>query len=130
MARPTSEKKKMHLIVLIAMVHIRLNRGMMIPRQLTGQPYQHLCGQCHRANGKAVETADLKEVDAFIDYSESVHGKGLTEKGLLPTAVCTDCHTTHYILKESDESSSVNPKNIPATCASCHKGIYDDYISQ
>jgi cytochrome b subunit of formate dehydrogenase len=59
----------------------------------------------------------------------SVHGRGLTEKGLLPSAVCTDCHSTHYILKESDERSMVNPKNIPATCSSCHKGIYNDYIT-
>lgn len=88
-----------------------------------------LCGNCHRENGKALEMADLKEVDAYRDYSSSVHGKGLTEKGLLPSAVCTDCHTTHYVLKESDERSSVNPKNIPATCATCHKGIYDDYIT-
>ena len=87
-----------------------------------------LCGGCHRTNGKAVETAKLKEVNAFFDYSSSVHGKGLTEKGLLPSAICTDCHTTHYVLKEEDERSSVNPKNIPATCATCHKGIYDEYI--
>jgi len=88
-----------------------------------------MCGKCHKENGKAMETANLKEVDAYRDYSLSVHGRGLTEKGLLPSAVCTDCHSTHYILKESDERSSVNPKNIPATCASCHKGIYTDYIS-
>jgi len=87
-----------------------------------------LCGVCHREDGKAVEMANLKEVNAYADYSSSVHGRGLSEKGLLPTAVCTDCHTTHYVLKESDERSSVNPKNIPATCARCHKGIYDDYI--
>jgi predicted CXXCH cytochrome family protein len=88
-----------------------------------------LCGRCHRENGKASQTAKLKEVNAFKDYSLSVHGRGLTEKGLLPSAVCTDCHSTHYILKESDERSSVNPKNIPATCSSCHKGIYNDYLS-
>jgi len=87
-----------------------------------------LCGKCHRENGKANETTNLKEINAFLDYSSSVHGRGLTEKGLLPSAVCTDCHSTHYILKESDENSTVNPKNIPATCASCHKGIYNDYI--
>jgi predicted CXXCH cytochrome family protein len=87
-----------------------------------------LCGECHREDGKAVEVAELKEINAYLDYSSSVHGRGLTEKGLLPSAVCTDCHTTHYILKESDERSSINPRNIPATCATCHKGIYDDYI--
>ncbi len=88
-----------------------------------------LCGKCHRTNGKAGENADLKEVNAFSDYASSVHGRGLVEKGLLPTAICTDCHTTHYILKEADERSSVNPKNISATCSACHKGIYNDYIS-
>jgi predicted CXXCH cytochrome family protein len=87
-----------------------------------------LCGQCHKANGKAVQATELKEVDAYKDYSLSIHGRGLTEKGLLPSAVCTDCHTTHHVLKAEDELSSVNPKNIPATCATCHKGIYDDYI--
>ena len=87
-----------------------------------------LCGNCHRTNGKANEKTELKEVNAFLDYSQSVHGKGLKEKGLLPSAVCTDCHTTHYVLKESDKRSSVNPKNIPATCATCHKGIFDEYI--
>ncbi len=99
----------------------------------TGPTYRSaiptLCGRCHRANGKAVKAANLKEVDAFKDYSLSVHGRGLTEKGLLPSAVCTDCHSTHYILKETDERSTVNPKNIPATCAKCHKGIYNEYIA-
>ncbi len=87
-----------------------------------------LCGNCHKENGKATEHTELKEVTAYLDYSQSVHGKGLIEKGLAVSAVCTDCHTTHYMLKEEDERSSVNPKNIPQTCANCHKGIYDEYI--
>lgn len=87
-----------------------------------------LCGQCHRSDGKASQMTDLKEKNAYFDYASSVHGRGLKEKGLLPSAVCTDCHTTHYVLRESDERSSVYPKNIPATCATCHKGIYDEYI--
>lgn len=88
-----------------------------------------LCGDCHKADGKAAQSAKLKEINAYQDYSSSVHGKGLTEKGLLPSAVCTDCHTSHYVLAESDGRSSVHPKNIPATCATCHKGIYDQYIN-
>ncbi len=88
-----------------------------------------LCGKCHGASGKASQEAKLKEVNALKDYSSSVHGRGLTEKGLLPSAVCTDCHSTHFILKESDPRSSVYPKNIPATCSSCHKGIYNEYIT-
>lgn len=87
-----------------------------------------LCGQCHRNNGKANKTVTLHQVNTLVDYSSSVHGKGLTEKGLTVTAVCTDCHSTHNILKETNELSTIYAKNIPATCATCHKGIYDEYI--
>mgnify|MGYP005621745375 CR=1 FL=1 len=87
-----------------------------------------LCGDCHYNDGKANEFADLAEKDALPDYSSSIHGKGLSEKGLIVSAVCTDCHSTHYILGEEDERSSIFPKNIPATCSTCHKGVYDTYI--
>eukprot|EP01029_Cantina_marsupialis_P010416 TRINITY_DN2376_c1_g2_i1.p1 TRINITY_DN2376_c1_g2~~TRINITY_DN2376_c1_g2_i1.p1 ORF type:complete len:931 (+),score=-90.93 TRINITY_DN2376_c1_g2_i1:555-3347(+) len=87
-----------------------------------------LCGECHRENGKAVQVTELKEVDAYHDYSSSVHGKGMSKKGLLASAVCTDCHTTHFMLKDSDERSSVYPNNIPATCGHCHRGIYNEYM--
>jgi predicted CXXCH cytochrome family protein len=86
-----------------------------------------LCGECHRKDTSAEETKTLAETNALYDYSRSVHGKKLTEKGLLPSAVCTDCHTTHMELNHKDYRSSVHPKNIPATCASCHRGIYKDF---
>lgn len=86
-----------------------------------------LCGSCHTAGGDANKMAELKEQNAFLDYSTSVHGKGLTNKGLLVSAVCTDCHTTHNERKESDTLSSIHPLNVSKTCASCHKSIYDDY---
>ncbi len=88
-----------------------------------------LCGKCHKTGGRANKVAKLKEVNAYYDYSRSIHGMGLTEKGLLVSAVCTDCHTTHHELKENDTLSSVNPENIPATCAKCHKSIYEEYIA-
>ncbi len=88
-----------------------------------------LCGKCHNKNGKAVINTKLKEIDALSDYSSSVHGRGLMEKGLLASAVCTDCHTSHNILKSSDTNSTVNSANIPATCGKCHKSIYNDYIN-
>ncbi len=59
-----------------------------------------LCGKCHTKNGKATEKTILKEVDAFSDYSSSIHGKGLKNKGLLSSAICTDCHTSHDIQKD------------------------------
>ena len=87
-----------------------------------------LCGDCHKANGKAPESTELKEVDAYEDYSMSVHGLGLTDKGLTVSAVCTDCHTTHLMLKETDDRSSIHPANVQQTCGTCHKGIYETYL--
>jgi predicted CXXCH cytochrome family protein len=87
-----------------------------------------LCGDCHE---KLTETARLvtSQGHVLVDYSKSVHGLGLVKKGLLPSAVCTDCHHTHYILKSKDERSSTNFKNVPATCATCHRGIYNEFAS-
>ncbi len=85
-----------------------------------------LCGDCHKADGKAVEKGTHRR-EAFADYSTSVHGRGLTEKGLLPSAICTDCHNTHLIQSTSDPYSSINHKNVPATCSTCHRGIYKDF---
>ncbi|MEE9271025.1 MAG: cytochrome c3 family protein [Candidatus Krumholzibacteria bacterium] len=87
-----------------------------------------LCGDCHREGGKAAQVADLTETTALADYSRSVHGRGLTEKGLLPSAICIDCHGSHMVLKHTDERSTVFAKNVPATCAGCHRGIYKQYI--
>jgi predicted CXXCH cytochrome family protein len=82
-----------------------------------------LCGECHKEDGKASEF----EGHAYSDYSKSVHGRGLTEKGLLPSAICTDCHNSHMILSHNDPLSSINKKNIPSTCATCHRGIFKQF---
>lgn len=84
-----------------------------------------LCGNCHAK----LEQRGLKQNpqgNVEVDYSNSVHGQGLIKKGLLPSAVCTDCHSTHYVLNHEDERSSVYYKNIPATC---HEGIYKDFTA-
>jgi cytochrome b subunit of formate dehydrogenase len=87
-----------------------------------------LCGECHQKDGKAAKVPGLKEINVLFDYSRSVHGRGLREKGLLPSAVCTDCHTAHDVRRESDPKASVHPTRIPATCGTCHKGILDQYV--
>jgi predicted CXXCH cytochrome family protein len=87
-----------------------------------------LCGRCHGSGRQAAKVADLSEEDALADYSTSVHGRGLTEKGLLPSAVCIDCHGSHEVLGHKDPRSTVNPKNLPATCATCHRGIYKQFV--
>jgi cytochrome b subunit of formate dehydrogenase len=87
-----------------------------------------LCGDCHREEGRATRAVQLSQVNALTDYSQSVHGRGLTEKGLLPSAICIDCHGSHLVLKHTDDRSTVYEKNIPATCGSCHRGIYKEYV--
>lgn len=87
-----------------------------------------LCGECHREDGRAASNPDLLEKNPMADYSSSVHGLGVSAKGLTVSAVCTDCHTTHMAMKMSDERSSVHPTNVQATCGSCHKGIYETYL--
>jgi cytochrome b subunit of formate dehydrogenase len=85
-----------------------------------------LCGECH---GQLALTDAQKnpQGDVLVDYSSSVHGMGLIKKGLLPVAVCTDCHNTHFIQNHESKQSSVYYKNIPATCSTCHPGIYKEY---
>ena len=88
-----------------------------------------LCGECHTKDSKLSKNKDFENIDALHDYSSSVHGKALTDKGLLVTAICTDCHTTHFMMKSTDERSSIYPSNVPKTCAQCHEGIYNKYIN-
>jgi predicted CXXCH cytochrome family protein len=87
----------------------------------------HLCGDCH---GKLAspENIRIEQRSILVDYSSSVHGQGLIKKGLLPSAVCTDCHSTHHILNHEDSQSSTFHKNLPATCGTCHRGIFKEFI--
>ncbi len=66
---------------------------------------QH-CGDCHTEYHKT--------------YLESVHGTGLTESGLVVTAVCADCHGAHGIFYAADRRSTLHPSNVGETCGVCH----------
>ncbi len=87
-----------------------------------------LCGECHRKDGKAHISPEEKDLNEYSNYASSVHGMGVTEKGLTVSAVCTDCHTSHFAVKTSDVRSTVNPANVQKTCGNCHKGIYEKYM--
>jgi nitrate/TMAO reductase-like tetraheme cytochrome c subunit len=60
-------------------------------------------------------------------YTESIHGKGLLQSGLVVTAMCTDCHTAHGELPSRNPASSVNRANVAATCGRCHHGIQERF---
>ena len=79
-----------------------------------------LCGRCHGEDNKAG-----KKDHALTDYSTSVHGRSMVEKGLLPSAVCTDCHNSHMINGMIIRNHRIIINNVPATCSTCHHGIYE-----
>ncbi len=88
-----------------------------------------LCGGCHRADREIAAMDTLSQHNALTDYSKSIHGQRLAKQGLLPAAICSDCHTSHSVLSHKNPQSSVNPRNIPATCAKCHLGIYKEFAN-
>lgn len=87
----------------------------------------NLCAVCHREGGVAAKRYKGPMTEIVKNYTMSIHGKGLMESGLVVTAMCTDCHTAHKVLPKANPISSVNPRNIPETCAKCHHGIYEQY---
>lgn len=86
-----------------------------------------LCARCHRENQKAAVLYKGTEHNIVNNYTESIHGKVLLQ-GLVVAATCTSCHTAHKQLPAADHASSVNRNNIAATCAQCHKGVYEKYM--
>ena len=87
-----------------------------------------LCAKCHREGQKAALLYTGKEHEIIPRYTESIHGKGLLQSGLTVTATCTSCHTAHHELPASDPQSTVNPRNVPATCGTCHHGIEEQFV--
>jgi DnaJ-class molecular chaperone len=67
------------------------------------------CGTCH--------------LDIFNEYIESVHGHPVKEGRILETAVCTDCHGEHEILKHEDPKSKVFTTHVAETCSRCHGAL-------
>lgn len=88
-----------------------------------------LCGKCHREGKNIATSLDESKKGIIISYKESIHGKGLLQSGLLVTATCVDCHSSHRELPAKDPNSTVNPKNIAVTCAKCHLGVYEAFKS-
>lgn len=68
-----------------------------------------LCGSCH--------------LQHLASYNASIHGHGLTESGLLVTAVCADCHGAHGTFYAADRRSTLHRANVAQTCGECHRYI-------
>ncbi len=89
----------------------------------------NLCAQCHDDGKKAAIRSKGIQKNIINNFKHSVHGVALTASGLTVSATCASCHTAHHQLPIEDPKSSINPKNIAATCGNCHKGISDQFVS-
>ena len=89
-----------------------------------------VCTTCHTTHGIAsVESVAFRQGIATgcmhchekeaPTYRDSFHGQA-TELGYVPAAKCSDCHTPHFNLPQSDPRSSVAPANLAKTCGKCH----------
>ena len=79
-----------------------------------------LCGRCHHEGSPVSLTHNIPQDHILENYTESIHGEGLFKRGLVVTAVCTSCHTAHFVLPHTDPRSSISKQNIAHTCTKCH----------
>ena len=79
-----------------------------------------MCGQCHAENAPVAQSRNVSQHDILVNYEQSLHSKGMQEKGLTVTAVCTSCHTAHHVLPHTDPQSTIYRGNIVTTCTQCH----------
>jgi len=82
-----------------------------------------LCGSCHREGTPVSETRKIPQANILGNYMDSIHAEGLFKRGLTVTAVCTSCHTAHFVLPHTDRRSSISKERIARTCMQCHAQI-------
>ena len=82
-----------------------------------------LCGRCHREGTKVQLQRRIPKDKILQNYSFSIHGEGLLKKGLVVSATCVSCHSSHKILPHTDPRSTIARQNIAATCSKCHAEI-------
>ena len=78
------------------------------------------CSRCHD-DAELIRKFNLPP-DRLRSYQGTFHGIA-SQSGNTRVANCASCHGVHKILPSSNPDSSINPKNLPATCGKpeCHK---------
>jgi doubled CXXCH motif protein len=84
------------------------------------------CAKCH-ADPAIVKRFGISVGNVYTLYMDSIHGRAVTQSGLLVAANCSDCHGAHEIKPRTDPMSRVNRANVPETCGGCHAGILKSY---
>ncbi|MEE9132962.1 MAG: cytochrome b/b6 domain-containing protein [Gemmatimonadota bacterium] len=84
------------------------------------------CGPCH--DDPVIVAKYNLQGGVVGSYVDSYHG-WTTRTGCEQTATCVDCHTAHSILPAVDQSSSINPANVVATCGQCHDNASESFAA-
>jgi len=77
------------------------------------------CASCHD-NVRLTRKFGMPS-DRLVSFDSSFHGLA-AKAGSQSVANCASCHGVHNILPSSDAKSTINAKNLPATCGRCHPG--------
>ena len=77
------------------------------------------CASCH-GDVRLTRKFGLP-ADRLVSFDSSFHGLA-AKSGDQTVANCASCHGVHNILPSSDPKSTINAKNLPATCGKCHPG--------
>jgi len=96
------------------------------PTRVMNIPF--LCGECHQEGTPVSRRLQIPQDSILENYSQSIHGTGLYRQGLTVTAVCTSCHTSHFILPHTDPRSSIHENNVATTCTQCHAQIEQVHV--
>jgi hypothetical protein len=82
-----------------------------------------LCGKCHKEGTTVEKALHTSQHNILTNYTESIHGEAMLQKGLVVAPNCASCHTAHDPQPHTDPASSTSRKNIAKTCTKCHAGI-------
>ncbi len=82
------------------------------------------CARCH-ANVEMAKKFQIPVVQPAEAYLQSAHAHAVAKGN--HAAVCSDCHGSHNILRNTDPRTAILRANVPETCGKCHAEILTAY---
>ncbi len=78
-----------------------------------------VCGGCH---------ARLAGGDKWIKaFANSVHGRGITQRGLNVAPACATCHGAHDVKPLKTDHNAGAKQAVAELCGTCHKPVYEAF---